>query len=683
MKTIYQPISLDRTVRFSSETSAYLDRAIVDVSTSLLRSRATFPVLTTPMRAITILVRAINDVNGSQGTDPAVKLDALLTVGTTLGRVSQAFNLWIIQERTKLLRGWVSNEVVADAVAGMLGRNPSSPAIITDAQLYELFLYAVPGSGPERTHELAASAAAGLIRLASEAKFDGADPTIAATYRLTLASMLYYLRSSLDVPSQDTAGLATGKQDQMLEIRAQEMRKLASYMIGAGASATHAVARHFLRWLKDPWVLQAAIGKTADSIMRVTEEFEMRTLPSGPFTGMSMLDQADHYDSAIVQLPNITNAAQLAGAETLPSSQSEFFHPLGGDLQYPVMITEADLGPWVETAWTLTRRAELWSADLAQFGDPSVSSIALSGHSNPLRGEGGIAGLTSSDGYPLVSQEDATILWPTTRWSLRSLELDVWQMQTRSKIRSVMRTRPEIPVRITGPAQSEIYSTFPTLQPMFKDVDESAPVMDASFEALAVLWNSTLHRVSSYLLSLPPDPASMGWRATAHALRFVGQLVVGGKEVLPFSRSWYHSSKFVGEVFGKPISLTDQPDGPQLLPFSSVPASARLSELPTNLSILETARPFADLPALRWLTKGPSGGTAVRIRGWSLAPAELQDIVLVHSVPKAVDMYITGRQSGSPLAVRGYNAVLSVADPVTADPGPSATIPNGAYALLP
>jgi hypothetical protein len=681
MKTIYQPISLARTIRFSHETAAYLDRAVTDVSTSLLRSRATFPLLTTPMRAITILVRAIADVDGTPGTDPNRKLTALLGVGTTLGKVSQAFTLWIIQERTKLLRGWVSNEIVADAVAGLVGRDQANP-LISDAQLYELFLYAVPGSGPERTHELAASAAAGLVKLASEAQFEGEDPTIAATYRLTLACLLYYLKASLDVPGQESLGLATGKQDQMLEIRAQEMRKLASYMLGAGASATHAVARHFLRWMKDPWVLQSAIGKTADSIMRVTEEFEMRTLPTGPFTGLSMLDQADHYDASIIALPNIIASVNLDGTTVLPSTQSEFFHPLASDLQYPIIITEADLTPWVETAWTLTRRAESWATDLTQYGDPSVSSISLPSHSNPLRGDGGVAGVTSSDGYPLVSESDPTVLWPTTRWSLRSLELDVWQLQTRAKIIETMRNRVEIPVRITGPAQREIFSTFPALQPMFKDIDEAAPTMEPSMEALAVLWNSTNHRITTYLASLPLDPSSMGWRATAHALRFVGQLIVKGVPVQPFSMSWYHGGSFAAEVFGKPINLIGE-GTVQLLPFNAVPTSARLRDLPTHLALLETTRPFADLPALRWLDPGPARATNVHIRGWSIAPGELQDIVLVHSVPKAKDLYITGQQSGSPLAARGYNAVLSVADPVVSDVGPTASIPPGAYALLP
>jgi len=59
------------------------------------------------------------------------------------------------------------------------------------------------------------------------------------------------------------------------------------------------------------------------------------------------------------------------------------------------------------------------------------------------------------------------------------------------------------------------------------------------------------------------------------------------------------------------------------------------------------------------------------------------DIVLLQTIPRHFDLYVTGGQSGSPMGIRPYNVVLSVGDPVDPVQMPNAPYPTGANVMIP
>jgi len=681
MKTVYQPVSLERTVRFAYVSQTAFMAALTDTAVMSLRQRADFSLFTMRLRALGILASRLEQVV-DPGSDPGAFLDAIRDVGLTFGRLAQAFTLWITQERAKILRGWVAPEIVADAVTAMLG--VEGQALISDAQTYDLILHAVPGVGPELSHDKAAAVIGALLKYLTALETTNTDTTLSATARLAAIALTAYIQDAMAEPTKQTSFLTAGKTDAMLEIRVTELRKMAAHLLGIGASATSAVARHFITWLKDPWVMKAAIGRTADALMRVTEEFEMRSPSEGPFSGLS-INLPDTYDRDIVNLEGFFKQVTSRGTDVLPSAESEFFHPLAADIHFPLTIKEDDVANWVEVGWTLTRRAELWATDLEQFGDQNAPTIHTKFIPANLLGEGGIAGISVAPGIPLVSDYDPSVLWATSRWSIRSLDLDLWQLQTRAHVINVMKNRPYTPVRITGSPASVPFAAFPTLQPMFADVDDLAPTLDPGFDALAVLWNSTPSRVRQYLASLQPSPDSVGWRSVAHALRFVGMISINGRIVQTFDRHWYHAESITdpdGKESGKEFALSDGPAKVTFKAFRAIPLSALTRDLPRSLALLDTPRPAADLPVLRWSQKETTLSKVV-VRGWSIAPEGLVDIVLLQTIPHHFDLYVTGGQSGSPMGIRPYNVVLSVGDPVDPVQMPNAPYPTGANVMIP
>jgi len=564
-------------------------------------------------------------------------------------------------------------------------------ALMSDEQLYQLILFGLSGVGPDRSQPQVAALGTNLLKqLDGGGTFPGA-PTDTATAQLAAACVLAWYTDSLNQPVTDISAVAAGKQDEALDMRVSELKRLGAYSLGAVVAPTHAVATHFLKWLEDPWVKGATFAKVADALMRVGEEYRMRSPTTGPFNLGSLFAGGDLFDTKVVNLPAFQETINADQPTTqMPNRFSEFFHPLAGDMHFPLSVEEVDLAPWIEIGWSLTKAAEMAESDFVKYGDPTVATIQLATLSPELRGEGGIAGLSSAAGYPILSSVDDTINSPTSMWSLRSLDLDTFHMlQSRQSIADAMAVRPYMPVRITGTASSPFPQLFPTLQPLFEDFDDVAPVLPITGVSLGQLWNTTADRINEQLAALRAQPDDINWRGIAQSLRFVGILTMRGSVVEPYNKHWFHARAFDSGCLSAPIELLGGDKAVKLTPFKYIPLSARIDLIHQNLIGVSIAKADAALPLVAWIApsedgKAKANPSKVAIRGWSITDNSLIDITLIRTVnPVRHDYYLTGPETGFPVSGRPYNAALAGGEPISAVPVPTMTLPDGALVLLP
>lgn len=689
MKIIHQPTDMARTVRFSSMTKQILHGASIALAARAQSNRAAIPDYTASFRVLDLVLDAIEKTNATNTTVSAkALLDAVSEVGRSMVTLTRAFMTYAAQEKTKLLQGWFPREVVADAFGAIIQANSGKIGALSQTGAYDLLLFAVPGTAQERTQESTANVIMRLAGLAAIVESASGTALELAELRLTTANLMDWGREMVDTRvTADPSTIGVGKPDEAFALRLGELQRLTHAVLGAPAAGAVSCARHHLRFLKDPWVIAATTGREAAELMKVVEEFEQRTLSTGIYGEHVALQKTDAYDQDIIVLPNFSAAANRVRSTTLPEVADEFLAPLAEDFAFNLYISDNDIAVWMANAWALNKKAETLASELERFAPVVGNHVNPAPSDAEFTAETGIAGLSHANGYPLLSPANATQPWATSRWATRALKLDHWAMHTRVHVLELMAQNPYLPVRVTGPAAASPLGRLPSVLPVFEKFDDMAPMLTMSREALAFAWNQPEDSFAARLQARAQTGATaFPMRILAEALRHVGILRLEDTAVEPFTRHWYHGRKFHASVFGPTIALSGSAKGStaiELLPFKYVPQSAQLARMPSKLTRIHLTQYDSAVPAVRWIELEEVQPSPVEIRGWTTSQESILDILLLAITSEARDYYLTGTETGAPLAGRGFNAVMSVREPPPPANVPSVAIQAGTYEIIP
>lgn len=681
MKTLYTAIDLRRTVRFQKTTRYLLETNAQVSAVSLLGTRSAYSTLTISLRCIALLLKKLT--TGKQtGSDI---INDVLKVGRAIGIVAEALTDWTITARTKIQEGMVSREAAAQSVKELIAK--TGELELEDRELFDLLMFAVPGAGPSRTEREALIIAMTLTRLAADyANSDDTGP-MAAAARLTYANLLAWQRHALAERPTSPQTLVSGVQEAMLKQRIETLRTMAGYMIGAAVSGTTQVTRHYLSWLKDPWVKSASFADVAERLDRAVEIFEQRTPAAGPYSQLPSLSAGDTYDLEVIQLPTLEKYFAVRPTVALALSTSPHQRALGGDLQYGLRFAQEGLTSWINSAWVLIRHAQETATWFQALALDTISTITVEDRTPALRTETGIVGLETLPAYPLVSKADPNYYWPTTVWALRAAGIEPHTQYTREQLRKLMEKYPEIPVRVTGVSTEIPLDIKPVLHPSFDKFDGMGLFAEKSLESIAMFWDTTPSRLKMLLATFGDQPGTLSWRSVAEALRFIGKLYVNDTAVEPYSRHWYHGRDLGDDCFEpneasiELINTRVDKNGVQavLRPFAFVPQSARMKQVTKDLVVTKTEVDNTNLPILQWVSDSSRvEASQVRIRGWIVGDS-LLDIVLVPTVTTHLDGYITGMTDVGPFTTRPFNVIVDGTEAVDAAAPPTTAPPAGAF----
>jgi hypothetical protein len=676
MKLTRTQLTFRRHIRFQSACAHALDLACQEVAIGLLGARMSYPPLTTQMRVLSLIYKrlsAVSDPAVSNSLDADVLLKVITDVGVVLSRLTSAITLWAAMEKTKLMRGWVPAEVAANALATMGDAGTSDTALMTDQGINDLLAHAVPGAGPEFTEAESLLTGAQLVAYARRANDLLPHTPKGAMGRLAMVFLLSWLRHALSERTTSLQMLVKLKGEEAISTRIDLLRTVSAYATGVMVSSAFNVTEHYISWISDSFVSSSMFGSTADSFSRLLQSFRERVPPEGPFTRPQFLMEDKVFDRDIVNLPTFELALNATPQEALPRVNSPNFHPLAGDLIFPLGFPSGDVNRWIDTAWTMIDDAQRATVEYLRTGYDAAPKIQTISHSIRARGDAGIAGVDSTPGYPLVSKWEPTINWSTGEWSLRLLGLDPWCLVTRQHVKQVIARHPHMPVRVTGPSPSSEITGRATLQPYFATFDEARPYLPMTFESLGQLWSTTSDRLSEFIASLGTQTAAPTWRRLAQSLHLVGQLYHGETVIEPFTRAWYHARSFSSECFGASITLSES-NKVVLRPFKRVPISALMERVPTALAQVQNGQEMPHLPFLQWVEATDVGPSTVTIEGWTAAE-DLRDIVLISTVPRDEGFEIVANDDVGPLGAQRFNAVLAVDTPVPAVAPPVAAPP--------
>jgi len=695
MKIVYAPIDLKRTVAFHHVIQYNLETSILETTVALSGNRASYPTMTAHLRALALLAKRMDAVitgAGSNMADTNKLMASIASTGQGFAAIAEGFTMSSIQQRTKLLEGWIVKDAAAEAVTQTVRSVDEN--FIADRELYELVFYAVPGTGPLLSEDSVLITAANLVRIAdSIAKYREPGPA-AAQVKLAMINILAWLRHSLAEKVGNPQVLLTGKTEDMLNARVNTLRELSGYITGALVSATHQVTKHYLRWMNDPWVKTSVYGRSADDLSRMITTFEERMPPIGPFTPLASLADSSLFDADVIELPTVARMLAEPPMTRLPIMADAYQQPLAGDLRYPISVAGEAVTTWLNAAWTLVQFAQEVATSYMRSGYESLSTINVPDRKPELRGEGGVAGLSVANGYPLVVPSDPTVYWPVGRWALRALDTDPLTLTTRQQlIARIQLSYPQIPIRIVGPQRATPLVPLPIIRPVFEILDDDLTYLPKDVESLATLWGTTVERFRRYIASLGLVTNQLPWRQLAEALRFIGLLRIDGNIVEPFSRHWYHATRFDKSTLGNVMELLPSSQAPNAAgvsaqgvtfhPFTHVPKSADIALMPTTMMQVRSEQDNANLPLLQWIAPetNPATASGVVIRGWTIED-NLLDLVLIDTVGVGRDYYLTSMSDSGPLAGRAYNAVLAVAEPATPASPPTANVPVGMFEFL-
>jgi len=696
MKTRFNPVSYKRTVEFTKVIRYNLEVAAMDTVIALTGERQFYPTLTANMRVLGLINRRLSVLSTNASTlTPSAPISgsaiitALLGVGKGARALSEAFEVWSAQSRTKLLQGWVPHDVAADATQVILTQ--VEPGLLSQRDIYDFVMYAVPGLGTRLTEREAVTICYQIARFAYEFALDPASDPMATTARLCLINLLAYVRHAMRETSGTRQELA-GKTESALAERIKTLKQLAGYTLGIQVSAFNQVTRHLLRWLSDDWVRAITVAESSLSLSNISRVYEERAPSDGPYTALSSLAQADVYDSEMIQLPGIEREIKPATLN-LPTAPSPYQEPLAVDLQYPLALDTRALAGWVHQAWTLISHAQVAQTLFQSIGVDSLNTITVPDHKPELRGDAGIAGVDTLPGYPVVATTDPTAYWGTSAWAIRLVNDEPLNMKTRAAIVRAMVVYPLIPVRISGTAAAGNTLGRP-IQPTFRDVDHSEVQFPRELATIARLWDMTEERLKRTIMQLPVNHYDQSWRSIAQNLAYIGIIYLNGQRVEPFSKHWYHSNAFDPLCFDDPaawVTLADlKPDkrieGGQevtigglevvLRTFKYLPRSSRMSEAPSKMAQIMTEQEHLGLPLLQWISTEPSGPTNIEIQGWALGEGVI-DIVSIPSQPGANPFFLTSLSDVGPLHGRQFNAVVETIEPVAPAAPPVIPPPPG------
>jgi hypothetical protein len=685
------PIDYSRTIGFYRISRYNLECAIVETTVSLLASRLSYPTITAQMRALGILntklLKLAKDSVGAPKAEDILRVCVLS--GKGLAALASAFTHWAVNSRTKIGEGWASREIAAAATTEVV--RAIDPDFMPDREILDFVMYAVPGTGPERSEREAVAIAYQLTRFAF--LFSGSNETgpAAAAVRILLVDLLGWVRHALAEKTSAPQVLTAGRVDEALAARISTLRDMAGFTLGMNLSATQQVTRHFLRWLKDPWIKSISYGKQADKFDRMIISFEERTPSPGPFTSLSSLNVTDAYDMEIIELDSLV-ALIPQPTVALPRAYSMYRKPLSVDMRFPLRIEEEGLAKWLDAGWRMVRLTQEAATLFTIPGVESLPTINVTDRFPAFRGEGGIAGIDTVTGIPIITPSDPSVNWPTSDWALFGLDFDPNCFHTRQFIVEHIAAHPLIPVRLSGATPESYLEEAPSIQPVLKALDEARTLLPMELASIAMMWGMTLPRLVKQYSFLPNDPSLVTWRAIAEALRFIGVLTVNEQIVEPFSRHWYHGIRFNKLCFAQPFTFinTEVMDNGNRIggvvavfhPFKAIPTSARLSAMPDKLATVLTERDNSGLPLLQWIDTSEVGPSNVEIVGWMNGEGTI-DVFLVESVPIAPrPFFLTAATDVGPMGGRFSNFAMDASEPVKEALPPLLPPPAGAYSYI-
>lgn len=593
----------------------------------------------------------------------------------------------------------LNNEIMKDKFSSSTTylaclNNALHPAMsLSEPELSDIALLASGAGGARNSQRRVAEFGLFALRLVDP---NGVADGDSAFYELALR--IRFVEACVHILDRTVAPLTTIDEKGVNLVRINNLRSVASALMGVALAARQDEMAVISHWAQHPWFLTAIRldSTAADQLARGLNLHAARGLtdvsrPSWPEVsgGSSILDASLLVNVTFPTPPSpVTDLASLVPAR--------LGKPLYVDIELISRIAPGLGQVWSSRIWIASQeiaRLDLIRASAGSAASEPVPLASLDAGGptdqdlikaiNPIQ----------NSTYPLISPYDGVLYWAAEPYQLASLGLVPYYQHSLAAIRDKVPNSKLMPVALHD--KGGIDSEDPIMIPL-APVTSTSPVeqngLPRTVATIARVWNVSMEELTQLLVDCLKQSTRIGIRGIAEAFRLVGILVITRKDgtilarVRPLSQAPYHTEIDTWKLddprgftiidLTPLISVPDESGETQkqlkLACFNVFPDSAHIDRSITDLALVtgdeSNLRPLVVQMSESALVQDVVDPNAAysnpEILGWRPGSADLSDIILVPAKPAAEDtvVIVGSNDERGPSWVRRRNAIVTISD---------------------